>query len=174
MNLGRFAILAMAALALSGCGIKRVSIPDTRTIPDGSGVIMAHIILNERNTPASPPDIMLTAIKQSNLMVASLIVTLQSGENFTVMTLPAGKYSWRGIYLDRKNSEFRGLLPFEVKPGKVNYIGDLVISLDWDNPWHYGMRVTANQAAAERYMKSVYPELTSRYPMVASLTVDQR
>jgi len=174
MNLRRFAILAMAAVVLFGCGIQRLNIRDTPTIPDGSGVIVARVILNDRNAPANHPYMQVTAMKQSKLLVVSLMVTLLSGENFSVMTLPAGKYSWVGIYMGSKHSAFRGQLPFEVKPGKINYIGDLVISMDWSNASHYGLRVGANQDRAEKYMKVVYPELTSHYPMVASLTVDQR
>jgi hypothetical protein len=164
----------MTVLAVSGCAVKRRNIQDAQAIPDGSGVIVARVVLKEQNVSMRHDDIELTAIKDSNLTVASLIVDVQSGETFRVMTLPAGEYTWRGFYVGTKHSEFRGLLPFEVKPGKVNYIGDIVISINWDDPWHYGMRVMANPPAAESYMRRVYPQLTARYPLVASLTVDKR
>jgi len=167
-------VAVVIALALCSCGVRRQSIRDAATIQDGSGVMVARIVLIQQNASAGNPPVELSAIKQSSLTVAALVWEAQPGETFAVMTLPAGKYTWRGLYVGRKFSEFRNLLPFEVEPGQVNYVGDIVIAIDWSNPSRYGMRVIANQAASESYMRTAYPRLIAHHPLVASLTVDER
>ncbi|MHA6205658.1 hypothetical protein ACXU4B_14635 [Dyella soli] len=174
MAIRHYLLAALAALALSGCGIKRTNIPDTASMPQGSGVMVARVVFVQRNAAGDEPAPALTAIKTTNLTVASLILDLHPGENFTVMSLPAGNYTWRGLYVGRRNSEFRNRLPFEIQAGKINYVGDIVVTLDWNDLTRYGMRVRSNLAASETYVHEVYPQLSGHYPMVASLTEDDR
>ena len=161
-------------MVLCGCGIKRQSIRDTASIPDGSGVMVARIVFVQRNAVGNEPIPALTAIKKTNLTVASLIWQLQPGESFSVMTLPAGAYTWRGLYVGGRYSEFRNLMPFEVRAGKINYVGDIIVSLDWSDLRHYGMRVRNNQTTSESYLHSIYPQLSAHYPIIASVTQDAR
>jgi hypothetical protein len=174
MSFRNFLFVAFAAMALCGCGIKRQSIRDTTSIPEGSGVIVARIIFVQKNAVGDEPVPALTAIKKTSLTVASLIWQLQPGESFSVMTLPAGAYTWRGLYVGRRYSEFRNLMPFEVHAGKINYVGDIVVSIDWSDLTHYGMHVSSDQATSENYLHNAYPQLSAHYPITASITEDAR
>jgi hypothetical protein len=177
MKLKHLAVLAIASLLVSACSpIKHSNIDDTQNIPAGEGVIVARVILEVQSEGAAEPKVLLTAGQHSFTGLAThwFFIALHPGENFSVQTVPAGQYSWIEFWVQGKKSDFKGRLPFDVEPGKINYVGDIVLSIDMSDPWHYGMRVTSDLPAAGRYLQFNYPQLASRYPLVPNLTVDNR
>ena len=173
-----FMVLTITVLVLmSGCDpIRRTSIEDTQKIPEDSGVIVARVILNEQNNGASGPVVALSAKRDSvtGMAPGELIVNPKQGQNIYVMTLPIGKYNWVEFWVQGKKSDFEGHLPFNVEAGKIAYIGDVVLSINENDPWHYRMHLTSDLSAVAGYMNRNYPKLMARYPLVKNLTVDNR
>ena len=183
-------ISALAVITLSGCGpevrqaairanLERIRTPDmadTKAIPEGHGVVLAHVILIDRNMGSNQPSVMLSAKRDSftGLAPGGFFLVLKPGETNHAIILPAGKYNWIEFWVQGLKSDFHGKLPFEVEAGKVTYIGDITLMIDGSDPRHYGMRISSNPPLAAMYMRSTYPELMANYPLVTRMTVDNR
>jgi hypothetical protein len=177
------AITLMVLLLLLGCGptpIRNIpsdpNIEDTQNIQDGRGVIVTRIILNERNIGATQPQVVLLAKTESfpGRSPRGFTIKAVPGESIHTLTLPAGTYSWLQIWIQGPSHLFRGGLPFKVEAGKVNYIGDVIITIDGNDPWHYGMRLSSDPSTIKSDMLLNYPKLMARYPLVMNLTEDNR
>jgi hypothetical protein len=192
MNIKNFFkfIPIVAVITLSGCQpgmhqavvrarLERLATPnmiDTQAIKEGDGVVVARVILIARNIETNQPNVMLTASRGSVMGFASsgFNLMLDPGETHHVILLPAGKYDWVEFWVQGLKSDFHGKLPFEVVAGKVTYIGDITLTIDGSDPWHYGMHISSEPSLAAMYMRSDYPGLMANYAFAAKVTVDNR
>lgn len=163
-------LCAFAAILLLGaCGVQRGTTRDTATLPPGYGVAVARILMvNGEKLPSIPQ---ISAISRSSVMVADVVVEMNSHTNYSVTILREGDYSWRGVYVGTRSSEFRGLLPFHITAGEVNYVGDLTVTV---TPSRYGLSISDHSSDLRAYMTTNYPHIMKGHPFVTSLTQDHR
>jgi hypothetical protein len=149
---------------------------DTQAIPEGRGVVVARVILVERNMGSNLPSVLLTSKRDSFMGVApgGFFLVLDPGETNHIRLLPAGKYNWIEFWVQGLKSDFQGKLPFNVEAGKVTYIGDITLVIDGNDPWHYGMHISSDPQSAATYMRSTYPKLMANYPFITNVTADNR
>ena len=114
----------------------------------------------------------VTIIKKSNLTTSSAIFDIKPDDNFWVISIPEGEYTWRGIYVDTKHSEFRNEMDFKIESGKLNYIGDMVINISSDIET-YTMGVLDQTEFAKERIEKDFPNLYERYRFVKNLTNDK-
>ena len=163
----RFIFSLSILFSLSGCASLVVpDVADSVTLEKDQGILATNIVTNISG-------LTVTIIDKTNIMVASAIFKPNAGENFRVITLPAGEYSWRGIYMGGKYSEFRDKMDFTIKPQEVNYIGDLLIDVDlFSSTYRMGVRDGSDEA--KKYVEKTYPALSKTYRFNKTLTIDKR
>jgi len=180
----RIAMLATGSIMLCACGVQRENIKDTSSIPSGSGVLLSHIVLVQTNYWVAHKPLELGIIKNGGAF-ASVIYPVDKSSTYAVTVLPAGHYSWKGMHIDGvqsstltptfgdRHADLEGLLPFEVRAGQVNYIGDIVINIDW-SAYRYRLQIADRTDWAKSFMNVLYPKLLASYPFVTNLTKDER
>lgn len=164
------------ALLAAGCA-SQLKLPNhspDAPLPTGSALLVTRILLADAVPGASQrPEASLSLIDEKNFLVSSAIVPLSTGENFRVMALPAGNYSWRGIYMGTSHAEFKGKLPFKLLSGTACYVGDLDFLIDWSNRT-YRLAVRDRFRIAQSRYEDQYSQLSKSAPLVSSLTQDYR
>lgn len=159
-------LLVITLVALSSCASPFVpNVKDSIALENNQGILVANIASNYNDFRIS--------IKNKKNLVASAVFVIKAGNDFRVISLPAGDYSWSGIYLDNLYSEFQEKMNFTVKAGKVSYIGDLLIHIDVASK-KYRLEVRDNSSAAKLNLTQQYPNLSKAYPFTTSLTIDSR
>jgi hypothetical protein len=109
-------------LLVSGIGcaspLRLPNIDADAALAVGSGLLVTRVLLTDEVPGFTQrPEVQITLIDEKNLLIASAILPLTPGENFRVIALPTGSYTWRGIYLGTYSAEFRGRLPFKIAAG---------------------------------------------------------
>lgn len=175
--MGRRQVLTLPlALAASGCA-SQLRLPDfgaDASLAPGTGLLITRIIsMDPAPGMAQRPDASLTLIDESNFTMASAILPIQPGENFRVISLPAGSYTWRGLYLGTFYSEFRGKLPFKVTANTATYIGDVDLQIDWYAKT-YRLAVRDRSRIAQARYEEQYPRLAKSVPFEVALARDLR
>jgi len=166
-----FVFVLVLILSPTSC-IPTVNIVDTAKLDNNEGVMVSTIVTNFCGT--------ISIINLDNAILPSAVISVRPGENFRVMSLPAGRYSWRGIYLENNSSEFRGRYNFEIKAQSVNYIGDLLIEVDkktlhktlYQTALKYTMVFIDHGDETSQYLQKAYPQLSSSHDFVRNLTTD--
>lgn len=106
-------------------------------------------------------------------MVSSAVIPLEPGENFRVIALPPGRYSWRGLYLGSYSSEFRGKLLFDLRADTADYVGDLDLTIDWAAKT-YRLAISDRSRLAKARYESEFPVAAKSFPFATSMTEDKR
>ena len=172
----RTLLLLFVSTALAGCAsaLKLPNIAPNSLPEKGSALLVARIIVKD-TAPGftSRPPVSITLIDQQNLIVASAILPLEAGENFRVISLPPGNYSWRGIYLGTYSSEFRGKLLFSLAENTATYVGDIDLTIDWSTK-KYALKVADRSRIAKYRYESGFPAAASALPFTTSVIRDLR
>jgi hypothetical protein len=109
------------------------------------------------------------AILESHSLVSSAVLNISSGENFRVITLPAGDYTWRGIYAGNRYREFNGRYAFKIVAGAINYIGDMYIDFD-QNMSKFRLSFEDHGPEAWQRFKESYPALATSCTFTSDLS----
>ncbi|MBD8881701.1 hypothetical protein IHE49_14540 [Rhodanobacter sp. 7MK24] len=173
MSLRKLWLLPLVML-LSSCATAPV-MKDTAALPPGIGIMVANVFVWSVGGVAYPP----VSIKVDKLHGFSSATTLNLPQrsNLIVIELPAGDYSWTDLELGSVaggSTSYR--MPFTIEPGKINYVGDLLLTL---NSFHkpggmptFGFRVGDQSQRWLPVVASRYPLLAHAYPTVIHLTED--
>ena len=169
-------LLFLVSTVLAGCA-SALKLPNigANSLPEkGSALLVTRIILRDA-VPGytNRPPVSIALIDQQNLTVASAILDLELGENFRVISLPPGNYSWRGIYLANYYSEFRGKLLFGLAPNSATYVGDIELTIDWSTK-KYGLKVVDRSHIANSHYTSEFPAAAGTLPLTTTLVQDLR
>ncbi len=159
-----FFLLSMA-VGLSGC-VSTINVKDGVLLKPKEGFLVTDF-------HSSHSGYSVTIIKKTNLTVASAIFKIKPDDNFWILALPAGDYTWRGIYVGTSYSEFRNDMDFKISPGELNYIGDMVIDITSDIQ-SYRMSVVDNSEKVEQRIKKDYPTLYAKHKFTKNITIDKR
>lgn len=129
MSSSRIYPLLAAALLVSGCASVEDIQDYTGTLQPGDGVLVIAV-----DTMVPFADLRL--IRQQDALAAIAARSLPKGRTVRFVEVPAGEYQWArvdlnayGYFLSLDRSE-KQRYTFTVKPGVINYPGDLVISVD--------------------------------------------
>jgi hypothetical protein len=173
MSLRRLWLLPLIMLVAS-CSTDP-TLKDTAALPPGTGIMVANVFVWSVGGVAYPP----LSIKVDKLHGLSSATTLHLPQrsNLIVIELPAGEYSWTDIELGSVaggSTSYR--MPFTIEPGKINYVGDLLLTLDsahgpGGKPG-FGFKVGDQSQHWLPIVASRYPELSRTYPTVVHLTED--
>lgn len=154
------------------------TIKDTATLPPGTGIMVANVLVTSVGGVAYPP----LSIKVDSLhgMSMSTTLSLPQPNNLIVIKLPAGDYSWTALEMGFHGggAAMSYHMPFTIEPGKINYVGDLLLTL---NSYHgpggsptYRFRIADQSNYWLPIVAKYYPQLSRAYPTVVHLTEDQR
>ncbi len=159
--------IASVLWGLSGCASSVVvpDVADSIKLEKDYGILATNINTSWTNHTVT--------IINKNALTGSLILKVIVGDNFRVISLPAGEYTWRGMDLGNLYSEFRDKMDFTIRAQEINYIGDLVLDIDVISK-KYRMGLRDGSDAAEQRLKNLYPNLSKTYKFSKSLTVDKR
>jgi len=166
-------IVAPLALACTGCvtALTLPNAPHDAKLKKNESLMITRLrgpaYVNADYKPA------ITIINQRNLTVASAIFPIRSGDNLHVIVLPAGDYSWRGIYIATRYAEFRGKMPFELTAGSACYVGDLDIDIRGSSD-RYALEVHNRVDEVKQMFAVRYPELSDTLPFIEAITKDWR
>ena len=113
-------------------------------------------------------NIPLTAVhlrKDGKMLAAGVLANLPKGRTLRLYSAPAGKYRWSEIAVFSSYRYRFSNLPdyeFEVKPGRITYVGDLVFR----PTGYFGADIhLANRGlTALDWLESGYPAVFARYP----------
>lgn len=147
-------LLAMVAIHLPGCATSNLS-RDTARLESQDGVLVTNIITNAGGYKL--------AIRENHSLVSSAVLEISSGANFRVIVLPAGNYSWRGIYAGTDYREFNGKYSFKIVAGAVNYIGDMYIDFA-SSLRQFEISFEDHRLEALQHFKESYPALAASCP----------
>lgn len=154
--------------------MKLPDIAKTETVSDGNGLFITRIIFrNACSGPSKAPPVSITIIDQNNLTVASALLPIKACENFRVIQLPPGRYSWRGIYIGTYYAEFRGKLLFDIIANKANYVGDINLVIDLEN-MKYSLKVVDQSRIVNSLYETKYPVAAKALPFITEITEDNR
>jgi hypothetical protein len=163
---------------LASCAIKRnATMKDTAALAPGDGVMVANIsVWSAGNVPY--PALSIQFDKRHGLSSPTSI-RLPDRSNLIVLELPAGEYTWTSLELGMVSAGTMSYrMPFIIEPGKINYVGDLLLAL-------YSIRGPGTSASyrfliadQSKYrmpkVAAYYPQLVHAYPTVIHLTQDLR
>jgi hypothetical protein len=173
MSLRRLWLLPLIML-LASCAADPI-MKDTAALPPGTGIMVANVFVWSVGGVAYPP----VSIKVDKLHGLSSATTLHLPQrsNLIVIELPAGEYSWTDLELGSVaggSTSYR--MPFTIEPGKINYVGDLLLTL---NSFHkpgsmpsFGFQVGDQSQHWLPIVANRYPLLSRTYPTVVHLTED--
>jgi hypothetical protein len=171
----RQALIAPVCLLSVGCASK-YTLPDAApdlVLGKKDGLLITR--LRAESVPANtmPTGAAITIINQAHLTIVSAILPVVPGETLRVLALPAGAYSWRGMYIGEYYSEFRGKMPFNIFAGAACYIGDLDIGIEWSSK-RYKMEIQNRAAVAKSLYESRYPRFAQSLPFRETVATDLR
>lgn len=176
MSLRRLWLLPLIML-LASCKTDPI-MKDTAALPPGTGIMVANVLVTSVGGVPYPP----LSIKVDKLhgLSTSTTLNLPQKNNLIVIELPAGEYSWTTLELGTGGggATMSYQMPFTIEPGKINYVGDLLLTL---NSFHkpggtptYRFRIADQSNYWLPIVAKYYPELSHAYPTVVHLTEDQR
>lgn len=152
-------LLAMFSFGLAGVAsaLSSVRSGSDPTLDADEGLLLVAI---DTNIP-------LTAVhvrKDGKMLAAGVLANLPTGRTFRLYSAPAGKYRWSEIaVLSSYRYRFSNLpeYEFEVKPGRITYVGDLVFR----PTGYFGADIhLANRGlAALDWLEAEHPALFARY-----------
>jgi hypothetical protein len=173
MSLRKLWLLPLVML-LASCAADPV-LKDTATLPPQTGIMVANVFIWSAGNKAYPP----VSIKVDKLHGLSSATTLHLPQrsNLIVIELPAGEYSWTDLELGNiAGGSTSYHMPFTIEPGKINYVGDLLLTLNGASK--PGQKATFDFKVgdqSQRWLPVVanrYPLLARTYPTVIHLTED--
>ena len=153
-------ILLIVLVMLSGCASVK-NIRDTARLEPKSGIMLVNFESNHYGYKA-------TIINKKNITWASAVFDIKRDDNLRVITLPAGDYTWRGIYVGTGASEFRDDYDFTIQEGYVNYVGDVLIIIDGRSN-RYKISFSDNEKTISRF-KEEYPKLAENNKIIKNIT----
>jgi len=155
----RLFLWAIVAMNLPGC--TTLNIPrETSKLESQEGVLVTNIVTNAGGYKL--------AIRENHSLVSSAILKISSGENFRVIVLPAGDYTWRGIYAGPRYKEFDGKYAFKIVAGAINYIGDMYIYFK-SNSIEFKISFEEHSLEAWQRFKESYPALAASCTFTSNL-----
>ena len=157
-------LILWSLVVLTGC--MTPNIQDGMSLKANQGLMVCRISTNET-------DFVLTIIKRPALFVSSAIFEINSKDSLRVIFLPAGEYTWRGLYRAPYCSEFENKALFKIAPGKITYVGDVVLDIDWPTG-KYSLDFVDNFNQIEERFKLEYPSFYEQYEFTKSITQDKR
>jgi hypothetical protein len=175
MFLGRLWLLPLVMLLVS-CSTDPI-MKDTATLPQNTGIMVANVLVWSVGGVPYPS----ASIKVDKVHGLSAATTLRLPQrnNLIVIELPAGEYSWTDLELGSvagASTSYR--MPFTIEPGKINYVGDLLLTLNsFHNPGSmpsYNIRIADQSKYWLPIVAKYYPMLSRTYPAVVHLTEDHR
>jgi len=89
---------------------------------------------------------------------------LKPGTHLYVNSLPAGNYTWSAMTNGRKRYDLPTTNRFVIEAGRLNYVGDIVLSNDEN------FQVDANTLMIVKDLGTAYPNLTTSLPLIEHIT----
>jgi hypothetical protein len=173
MSLRRLWLLPLVML-LASCSTDPI-MKDTATLPPQTGIMVANVLVwSVGDVPY--PSASIKVDKVHGLSAATTL-NLPRRNNLIVIELPAGVYSWTDLELGSVaggSTSYR--MPFTIEPGKINYVGDLLLTLDsFHKPGgSFNFRIADQSKYWLPIVAKYYPQLSHAYPTVVHLTEDHR
>lgn len=112
-------------------------------------------------------DISLSLIHEDGESVSSAIFGLNPNDNFRVLSLPSGRYTWKSIKVGQWRTNIKDDFSFVIKKGTLNYIGDVLLKVDGED-----VRISfINKSGAIRSrLQQDYSGLYDKYPYEVNIT----
>ena len=109
----------------------------------------------------------LSLIQRNQNGIPNAVFEITPLDNFRVIELPPGNYTWREIDLGSSSRNIRDIYNFTIEANKLNYIGDVLLKVDPD-----GVRISFINQSTEvrRRLQQEYAQLYQRYPYIENLT----
>lgn len=152
-----------------GCAAKvsRIANPDGEIeLADNEGLVVLHV----------DSEVELKSIQWYRVSIPGPI---KPGKSLWVARAPADKYHWHGVVvqgspgydgryrIDPSKYSRETELDIEIRPGVVNYIGELIIDKASSQGWYRGaalyVRVRNHAAATFREIERLHPTLLDRF-----------
>lgn len=157
-------LLILSMLGLIDCAAGNIkNVKDTAKLESTEGILVTNVVSNARMK------VTIDRIDREHSTLSSVAMQIKSGENFRVIAIPAGDYFWSGIYVSNRYRNFDGYFRFKIIPGKINYIGDAYININWDRRRFHLVFVDHNLEARQQ-LKESYPNVSRSYVQVDNVT----
>jgi len=153
----RFILLLCASILCVSC----VSSPSgNRQHSQNQGILVTELHSNFN-------DISLSLIHEDGEDVSSAIFDLNPHDNFRVISLPSGRYTWKSIKVGSWNTNIKGDFSFIIKKGTLNYIGDVLLKVNGED-----VRISfINKSTAIRSrLREDYSSLYEKFPYEVNIT----
>lgn len=143
------------------CGCVTQKIDDTQTLKQDEGVLVVGLDTNwegHKNILLAPLELIYTGKGSSSFGYKKLKF---KGENhILVTTLPSKEYYFYQFSFGNRYASLKEHSRFEIKPGKVTYIGDISMQLDLKLFSAKGeLEINDNWEATLDYLRENYPKI---------------
>lgn len=109
----------------------------------------------------------LSLIRKNGEEIPDAIFEITPLDNFRVVHLPPGKYTWREIELGGRKRNIRDEFTFTIEADKLNYIGDVLVKV---KPSTLSVNFINKSTQVQQRLQQDYQALYQRYPYVENLT----
>ena len=112
-------------------------------------------------------DITLSLIHEDGADVSTAIFELNPHNNFRVISLPSGRYTWRSIKVGLWSTNIKGDYSFVIKEGTLNYVGDVLLKVDGDD---VRIKFINKSSSIEARLEEDYSTLYEKFPYEVNIT----
>lgn len=163
----KFISILLLIVMLSSCAARNIK--DTSPIRDGNGILLIKLSTNYNESKNGWLDNMKISFKSMHQSGggANNVVEIISPGGYKIISLPSGTYKWGKVYMGRLYFDFDESSVFTIKPGAINYLGDVFVGYKgeaWGLKPHYTNIVhERNEGSAIEYLKNNYPAIFNDY-----------
>lgn len=126
----------------------------------GEGILVTELHSNFNN-------ITLSFMHEKGEDISSASINVQPDDNFRVMSLPAGRYTWKSIIVDGWRTNIKGDYSFIIKGGALNYIGDVLLKVDGAD---VRIKFINKSSAIKLRLSKEYAALYRQFPYIVNIT----
>jgi len=124
------------------------------------GILVTELHSNFNN-------ISLSLIHEDGEDVSSAIFDLNPHDNFRVISLPSGRYTWKSIKVGAWDTNIKGDFSFVIKKGTLNYIGDVLLKVNGED---VRIRFINKSSAIRSRLREDYSSLYDKFPYEVNIT----
>ena len=152
--------LLLFTLLLSSC--VEVNIKDTSQIDVNHGIMLVNFVSKHEGW------YLISTVNKENYLAGSAFFRIESSNNLRVISLPEGEYIWKAFYSSEGHTEFNNEFGFKIEGNRINYIGDILINIDFSGG-KYKFTFENNPETINEF-KGLYPVLSKSMSITENIT----
>ena len=152
-------ILLLLTILLSSCTV--ANLKDTAQIEGNHGVMLVKFIPNNYGY-------FISTVNKEWYIAGSAFFRIKSSDNLRVISLPEGEYIWKAFYSTKGHAEFKKEFGFKIEANQINYIGDLLIDIDFSKA-KFKLAFKNNPETIDEF-RELYPVLSKNLPITENIT----